>query len=89
MSALGIDLSLGQLIGLGIQFGVGPEAIELAAVLSFPKSPWLMSNAVVHAPGSFNNGSSKTFASKNVFDAGLYSEPLGKRIFISAAFDLF
>lgn len=28
----------------GIQFGVGPEAIELAAVLSFPKSPWLMSN---------------------------------------------
>jgi len=48
-----------------------------------------MSNAVVHAPGSFNNGSSKTFASKNVFDAGLYSEPLGKRIFISAAFDLF
>jgi hypothetical protein len=35
--AIGIDLSLCQLIGLGIQFGVGREAIQLAAILSFPK----------------------------------------------------
>jgi HrpA-like RNA helicase len=44
VSALGIDLALGSLIGLGIQFGVGKEAIMLAAVLSFPKSPWIMSS---------------------------------------------
>lgn len=39
---------------VGIQFGVGPEAIELAAVLSFPKTPWLLSNALVHKPKHFN-----------------------------------
>ena len=94
MSALGIDLTLGALIGLGespdhllavtygcrwcqwlaicasnstlflslfktegIQFGVRPESIELAAVLSFPKSPWIMSNALVHKPKNFNSES--------------------------------
>ena len=44
VSALGIDLMLGSLIGLGIQFGVGAEAIDLAAVLSFPKTPWIISS---------------------------------------------
>lgn len=52
--ALGIDLSLGSLIGLGIQFGVGAAAIQLAAVLSFPKSPWIMSNPLIHSPRSYN-----------------------------------
>lgn len=44
VSALGLDLALGSLIGLGLQFGVGKEAIMLAAVLSFPKSPWIISS---------------------------------------------
>jgi HrpA-like RNA helicase len=44
VSALGVDLALGSLIGLGIQFGVGKESIMLAAVLSFPKTPWIMSS---------------------------------------------
>jgi HrpA-like RNA helicase len=44
VSSLGIDLALGSLIGLGIQMGVGAEAIEMAAILSFPKSPWVMSS---------------------------------------------
>lgn len=35
--ALGIDLTLGSLIGLGIQFGVGREAIQMASIFSFPK----------------------------------------------------
>lgn len=52
-SALGIDLSLSSLIGLGIQFGVGPEAIFLAGVLSF-NSPWVISNPLVHEPREFN-----------------------------------
>lgn len=54
VSALGIDLLLGSLIGLGIQFGVGPEAIQLAAILSVPKSPWLMSNPLVHSVKEYN-----------------------------------
>lgn len=44
VTALGIDLALGSLIGLGIQMGVGAEAIEMAAILSFPKTPWVMSS---------------------------------------------
>jgi len=42
--ALGIDLTLGALVGLGIQFGVAAEAIEIAAILSFPKTPWAVSD---------------------------------------------
>jgi HrpA-like RNA helicase len=55
VSALGIDLALGSLIGLGIQFGVGAEAIQLAGVLSFPKSPWIQSNPLVHETKEFNS----------------------------------
>lgn len=35
--SLGIDLTLGSLIGLGIQFGIGREAIQMASIFSFPK----------------------------------------------------
>jgi HrpA-like RNA helicase len=52
--ALGVDLAICSLIGLSIQFGVGAEAIQLAAVLSFPKSPWVISNPLIHGPTSFN-----------------------------------
>lgn len=54
VSSIGIDLALGSLIGLGIQFGVGPEAIELAAVLTFPKTPWVMTSPLFHDPPEFN-----------------------------------
>jgi hypothetical protein len=54
VSALGIDLALGSLVGLGIQFGVGAEAIEMAAILSFPKTPWIISNAMIHETKDFN-----------------------------------
>lgn len=77
VTALGIDLALGSFIGLGIQFGVAAEAIEMAAVMSFPKSPFQMSNPLFHAPGKFNEIASKTYVSKCHFDANLYSEPLG------------
>ena len=52
--ALGIDLSLGCLVGLGIQFAVGPEAIQLAGILACDKGPWLMSNPLVHPIGQYN-----------------------------------
>jgi HrpA-like RNA helicase len=55
VSALGIDLALGSLIGLGIQFGVGAEAIQLAGILSFPKTPWIQSNPLYYEAGEFNS----------------------------------
>lgn len=55
VSELGIDLSLGSLIGLGIQFGVGAEAIQMASILSFPKSPWIQSNPLIHDSASYNS----------------------------------
>jgi HrpA-like RNA helicase len=54
VASIGVDLKLGSLIGLGIQFGVGPEAIEIAAILSFSKSPWIISNTLFHASNMFN-----------------------------------
>ena len=51
---MGIDLALGSIIGLGIQMGVAAEAIQLAAVLSFPKTPWSMTNPLIHEPDQFN-----------------------------------
>ena len=54
VQALGIDLMLGALIGLGIQHGVGSEAIQLAAILSFPQTPWAMTNPLIHDVEYFN-----------------------------------
>lgn len=54
VSELGIDLALGSLIGLGVQFGVAAEAIQMAGILSFPQAPWIMSNPLVHEAKSFN-----------------------------------
>jgi HrpA-like RNA helicase len=52
--ALGIDLELGSLVGLGIQFGVGVEAIQLAGILACDKGPWLITNPLVHETAQFN-----------------------------------
>lgn len=54
VSSLGIDLTLGYLIGLGVQFGVGAEAIDMAAIMSFPQGPWSLSNPLFHEPPQFN-----------------------------------
>lgn len=76
VSSIGIDLALGSLIGLGIQFGVGAEAIQMAAILSFPKTPWIISNPLVHEPKDYNEKTVKTYVSKCHFDSNLFSEPL-------------
>jgi HrpA-like RNA helicase len=57
VSALGVDLALGSLVGLGIQFGVAAEVLQLAGILSFPQPPWIMSNPLVHDAASFNGES--------------------------------
>ena len=54
VASLGIDLLLGSLIGLGIQFGVGAEAIEIASILAFSKNPWIISNPLFHDAPEFN-----------------------------------
>ncbi len=77
VSALGIDLSLGSFVGLGIQFGVAAEAIEMAAMMSLPKTPFQITSPMWLSPGEFNKRASQTYASKCKFDAGLYSEPMG------------
>jgi hypothetical protein len=59
-----------------MQLGVAAEAIELAAILSFPKTPWAISSPLYHDNNTFNQISSKTFASKCYFDAGSFSEPM-------------
>ena len=59
--ALGIDLTLGALVGVGIKFGVAAEAIQVAAILSFPKSPWAVSSPMYHDKDTFNEIVLKTF----------------------------
>ena len=76
VSVLGVDLALGSLIGLGIQFGIGAEAIQLAGILSFPKSPWVQSNPLYHDAREFNTMTSTTFTSRCYFDNNLFSEPM-------------
>ena len=44
VATLGIDHAIASLVGLGIRFNLLPETIEIAAILSFTKSPWLLPN---------------------------------------------
>ncbi|KAG7349171.1 ATP-dependent RNA helicase HrpA [Nitzschia inconspicua] len=76
VSSLGIDLSLGSFIGLGIQFGVAAEAIEMAAMMSLPKSPFQMASPTWMTPAVFNETASQTYIAKCDMDDGIYSEPL-------------
>ena len=56
--ALGIDLTIGAIVGFGVCFGLLSETIELAAILSFPKSPWLLPNALLMDPETYNGETS-------------------------------
>eukprot|EP00526_Cylindrotheca_closterium_P001795 CAMPEP_0113641756 /NCGR_PEP_ID=MMETSP0017_2-20120614/21931_1 /TAXON_ID=2856 /ORGANISM="Cylindrotheca closterium" /LENGTH=1107 /DNA_ID=CAMNT_0000553135 /DNA_START=1 /DNA_END=3324 /DNA_ORIENTATION=- /assembly_acc=CAM_ASM_000147 len=76
VSSLGIDLTLGSLIGLGIQFGVAAEAIEMAAMMSFPKTPFQITSTLFHDPAMFNEITSSGYVARCHFDANLYSEPM-------------
>ena len=50
------------------------QAIELAAILSMPKTPWRISSPMYHSTDQFNEIVAETFASRLFFDFGLYSE---------------
>ena len=52
--ALGIDLSIAALVGFGIRLGLLGETIELAAILSFPQTPWLIPNPMLQDTEVYN-----------------------------------
>ncbi|KAL7470822.1 hypothetical protein ACHAXS_011092 [Conticribra weissflogii] len=74
-SSLGIDLSLGSFIGLGIQFCVAAEAIQMAAIMSVQRTPFQISSPLWMNHSDFNEGASATLIARNKFDGGCYSEP--------------
>lgn len=75
VSSLGVDLSLGSLIGLGIQFGVAAEAIQMAAIMSVSRTPFQVTSLNWLSPSEFNEGASQTYIAKCKFDDELFSEP--------------
>ena len=52
--SLGIDSTLGAMIGLGIKLGIVEEAIEIANALSSPQSVWLIPNLMMQEPRVYN-----------------------------------
>jgi Helicase conserved C-terminal domain len=74
--ALGVDIMLGCLVGLGIRMGVGAEVIQLAAVLTFPKPVWSIGSPLVHSALQLNDILVTTFHSRCHFDANMFSDPL-------------
>jgi HrpA-like RNA helicase len=77
--ALGIDLCLGTFIGLGFILGLPAEAITLAAVLSFPKSPWSIANASFHESSKYN-GTTNLSACESLFLCCSHFDVLDVRI---------
>jgi HrpA-like RNA helicase len=63
VSALGVELTLRSLVGLGIQMGVGAEAIQMAAIFSFPRTPWMMSSTSARMYSSASLQQSHIFVS--------------------------
>uniref|UniRef100_A0A7S3JYC1 Uncharacterized protein n=1 Tax=Aureoumbra lagunensis TaxID=44058 RepID=A0A7S3JYC1_9STRA len=77
VSTLGVDLSLGRLVGIGAQIGILDDAITLAAILSQSQSPWRIASPLVHNdPNEYNAIATTTFASRLYFDGGIRSEPI-------------
>ena len=65
--SLGIDLTLGAMIGLGIQFGILAETIEIANILSSPKSPWLIPSLLLQGLKKYNGKNAYCFFYCNQF----------------------
>ncbi len=72
---LGIDLTLGAFIWYAVLFDLTAEAVDIAAIVSVQKSPWLIPNALLQDSETYNRIVTTTFTSKSYFDSRLYSEP--------------
>lgn len=71
VSALGIDHAIASMVGVGAILGLLPETIDMAAILSFPKSPWLLSNAILQEPEIFNGEYSPHIRLYTIFSTGI------------------
>ena len=73
---LGVDLSIGRIVGLGVQLDVTAPAIMMAAGMSV-QQPWrIASPLILKDPDDYNALMTSTLLSKVKFDAGLYSQPI-------------
>ncbi|KAH8071535.1 hypothetical protein JL720_11420 [Aureococcus anophagefferens] len=87
VSALGVDLKLGHLCGLGAQLGMLGDATTLAAALSLPKSPWRIANPLVHDdPDEYAAIATASYLSRCRWDKGMHSEPVAL-VRLARAFD--
>jgi hypothetical protein len=67
---MGLDLSLGYMLAMGIMLDVLPEAVALAAAMSATKSPWRIAHPMIHTDPDEHNGIAVgTFVSRHHFDA--------------------
>ena len=64
-----------------------PEAVVMAASISLPRSPFRVASQWVHTdPDEYNDIAAKSFAAKQHFDAGIYSDPIaGIRLYMAWA----
>lgn len=76
VAALGLDLQLGRLVGLGAQLDCFDEAVDLAAILSQPQPPFRIANPLIQEVAEYNEVASSAFASRLAWDAGVRSEPI-------------
>ncbi|KAJ8599386.1 hypothetical protein CTAYLR_007029 [Chrysophaeum taylorii] len=76
VAALGLDLQLGRLVGLGAQLDCFDEAVDLAAILSQPQTPFRIANPLVHDLDDYVDIASRAFSSRVFWDAGVKSEPI-------------
>lgn len=76
VAALGIDLALGRVVGLGIQFGLPAESLAFVAALSLPSTPFAMASTLVHDARQYNEIVTNSLAGQATLDAGDYCEPL-------------
>ena len=76
VGALPVDISLGQLVAMGVMLGVGAEAVVLAAALSLPRSVFRFANRMRCSPSEYHSIIRQKFLTALEFDAGTYSEPI-------------
>ncbi|CAM9299772.1 unnamed protein product [Chrysoparadoxa australica] len=77
VAALGVDLQIGRMVGLGAQFGCLSEAIAMAAALTIPRPPFRVTSPLIHDdPDEFCDLVYKVMKAQDAFDMGTYSEPI-------------
>jgi len=74
--ALPVDLRVGRLICYGLQLGIGPECIALAAALTLPRSVFRYANPIHSDPEEYIEIVRNIMHTSTIIDHGTYSEPI-------------